>query len=683
MTQKVKKEIEKLTKLLKKYNKEYYIDDDPTVSDAEYDQLFYNLKKLEEQFPEYAAENSPTKTIGSTVQDKFSKYQHKKPMLSLGNCFSEEDVSDFIDRIKRFLAINEFPEIFCEPKIDGVSFSVTYENGQLVTGATRGDGYIGEDITENIKTITSLPHNIVNAPPLLEVRGEIYIEKQDFEKLNLKQEQEGKTKFANPRNSAAGSLRQLDYSITASRPLKYFVYAIGHSDDQFALTQEQLLDKLAWFGFSINPIKQCAKNQDDIIEFYNRLIKDRNSLPYEIDGTVYKVNDFSMQERLGFIARNPRFAIAHKFPAIISETKLLDIIVQVGRTGALTPVAELETVNVGGVNVSRATLHNFQEIERLDIRIGDTVLLHRAGDVIPKVTGINKNKRPKYTNKFILPDNCPSCESKLHIDLVDVIVRCDNGLNCPKQLGESIKHFVSKNAMDIDGLGAKQVEFFLKKGMIKNVADIFHLESLNKTSMTKLENMPGWGQKSVQNLFDNIEKSKQVTLPRFVYALGIRHVGSSNAKILAKELPSAKIFIESMIKLANHDKEIFELLDNLDGIGHKILIDIQNFFECKQNIATINELIKILDIEDYIDDIIPSALSGQNIVFTGSLANLSRAEAKAQAERLGAKVVNTVSNNTDLVVAGEKAGSKLKKAQELNIKVISEEEWQQMVDTSR
>ncbi len=683
MTQKIKKNIEKLTKLLKKYNKEYYIDDAPTISDTEYDQLFHNLKKLEEQFPEYNVDDSPTKTVGSTIQDKFSKYRHKQPMLSLGNCFSEEDVNHFIARIKRFLAINEFPAIFCEPKIDGVSFSVTHKNGQLVAGATRGSGYIGEDVTENIKTISGLPHNIANAPSLLEVRGEIYIEKQDFEELNLKQEQEGKPKFANPRNSAAGSLRQLDYGITASRPLKYFVYAIGHSDDQLALTQEQLLTKLAWFGFFTNPIKQCVKKQDEIIEFYNRLIKDRAILPYEIDGAVYKVNNFSMQKRLGFIARNSRFAIAHKFPALISETKLLDIIVQVGRTGALTPVAEVKTVKIGGVNISRATLHNFHEIERLDIRVGDIVFLHRAGDVIPKVTGINKSKRPKNTNRFALPDNCPSCGSKLHVDPVNVIVRCDNGLNCPKQLGESIKHFVSKNAIDIDGLGPKQIEFFLEKGMIKNVANIFHLVALNKSSMTKLEKMPSWGEKSVQNLFDNIEKSKRVKLPCFIYALSIRHVGSSNAKILAKALPSAKMFVESMIKLANGDKEIFKLLNNLDGIGHKILIDIQNFFECEQNIAIINELIKILDIEDYVDDIVSSVLLGRNVVFTGSLTNLSRSETKAQAERLGAKVVSAVSNNTDFVVAGKKTGSKLKKAKELNIKVISEKEWQQLVETSR
>lgn len=676
---KARENIESLTERIRKYNQEYYLDDTPTISDAEYDRLFHTLQSWEKQFPEFAEINSPTKTVGSTVQDKFSKHQHKQQMCSLDNSFSEDDVSDFIDRIKRFLSINEFPHIFCEPKIDGVSFSVTYKDGQLITGATRGDGYIGENITQNIKTIAALPHTIANAPSLLEVRGEIYIEKKDFEKLNLQQESENKPQFASSRNSAAGSLRQLDYSITASRPLKYFTYAIGYTSKKFASTQEQFLDKLKQFGFRINTLGKCANNLKEVFEFYNELASKRDNLAYEIDGVVYKINNFAFQDRLGFIARSPRFAIAHKFPAIIAETKLLDIIVQVGRTGALTPIAELETVKIGGVRVSRATLHNFQEIKRLDIRIGDIVLLHRAGDVIPKVIGINKAKRPSNSQKFVLPVNCPSCESKLHIDSVNVVIRCDNGLNCSKQLDESIKHFVSKNAVNIDGMGARQVEFFLSKGMIKNVADIFSLDSLNKSSLKKLENMPGWGTRSVQKLFKSIEKSKKLSLTRFIYALGIRHVGDSNAKILARELPSATIFINSMAQLANNEGQIFKQLNKLDGVGHKILLDIQNFFQCKQNMATTRALSKILDIEDYVDNMVPGAFTRQNIVFTGSLTSLSRSEAKAQAEKLGAKVVSAVSNNTDMVVAGKKAGSKIKKAEELSVLVISEEEWQQIV----
>ncbi len=678
-----KKEIDSLSEQIREHNKAYHLDDAPTISDAEYDQLFNRLQKIEELFPDLIKKSSPTQNVGTTIQDKFTKHKHKQPMLSLGNCFSEEDLADFIDRIKRFLSIHEFPQIFCEPKIDGVSFSATYEKGKLSTGATRGDGYIGENITQNIKTIANLPHKINDSSSFLEVRGEIFIEKSDFEILNNQQEESGKAKFANPRNSAAGSLRQLDYSITASRPLKYFVYGIGYSSEVFANSQEELLKKFKEHGFQTNPNGTLAKNMDEIIEFYNEQMLNRDKLAHEIDGIVYKVNDFALQERLGFIARSPRFAIAHKFPAIIAETKLLDITVQVGRTGALTPVAELEPIQIGGVQVSRATLHNFQEIERLGIRIGDTVLLHRAGDVIPKISEVNLSKRPHDTKAFSTPTNCPSCNSILHIDPIDVIIRCDNGLNCLKQLGESIKHFVSKNALNIDGMGAKQVEFFIEKNMISNPADIFKLEKLNANSLQKIENMPGWGAKSVKKLFKNIELAKKITLPKFIYALGIRHIGESNAKILSRQLPTAQIFIDSMIKLEQGDENIFNNLENLDGIGHKILIDIKNFFECEQNINTVKELLDILDIEEFVDNIKPSALSGQNLVFTGSLTSLSRSEAKSQAEQLGAKVVNTVSSNTDLVIVGEKAGSKLKKARELGIKVISEEDWQQIVKESK
>ena len=677
--QKAKIEIAQLKEQIKKHNHEYYINDAPSISDAEYDQLFQTLLKLEELFPQFKSDDSPTNTIGSKILDKFSKHEHKIPMLSLGNSFSYEDVAEFIERIKRFLSISHFPSMFCEPKIDGVSFSATYEHGNLTIGSTRGDGYVGENITQNIKTIAHFPHYIKNAPEFLEVRGEIYIEKQDFELLNSKQVMEGKNKFANPRNSAAGSLRQLDAKITASRPLKYFVYAIGYYTDQFADNQEQLLARLSQMGFQTNPLFSLSHSLEEILEFYNKLQLLRESLAYEVDGAVYKVNGFDFQKRLGFIARSPRFAIAHKFPAIIGQTKLKDITIQVGRTGTLTPVAELEPINIGGVSVSRATLHNFHEIERLDIRVGDTVLLHRAGDVIPKITGINLTKRSESLVNFIPPEKCPSCGSKLHIDPIEIILRCDNGLNCPKQLSESIKHFVSKNAIDIDGMGTRQVEFFLEKGLIKNPTDIFRLRELNDSSFTKLENMPGWGAKSAQNLFDNIEKSKQVTLAKFIYALGIRHIGESNAKILAKEFLSARRFFHSMLKLAQGDREIFDLLDNLEGIGNKILIDIAHFFECQQNVTTINNLLNILDITDFKDSSHSTTLSGQIIVFTGSLVAVSRSEIKAQAEKMGAKVSSSVSSSTNLVVAGDKAGSKLKKAIELGIKIISEDEWTKIV----
>ena len=678
-----KKELDDLSEQIKQHNKAYHLEDAPTISDAEYDQLFLRLQKIEEQFPDLIKESSPTQTIGATIQDKFIKHKHRQPMLSLSNCFSEDEMVDFVDRIKRFLSIKYFPKIFCEPKIDGVSFSVTYANGKLLTGATRGDGYIGENITQNIKTIHNLPHTIDNSNDFLEIRGEIFIDKKDFETLNIEQEKKGKPKFANPRNSAAGSLRQLDASVTANRPLKYFVYAIGYSSETFANSQEELLYKLKKLGFQVNPDCTLANNINEMLAFYDTQMRIRDRLPNEIDGIVYKVNDFALQERLGYIARSPRFAIAHKFPAVIAETKLLNITVQVGRTGALTPVAQLEPINVGGAQISRATLHNFQEIERLDIRVGDTVLLHRAGDVIPKVTEVNLNKRPENTKPFSIPSHCPSCGSNLHIDPIDVIIRCDNGLNCPKQVSESIKHFVSKNALNIDGMGAKQVEFFIEKDMIHNPADIFKLEGLNSNSLQKIENMPGWGKKSAENLFNNIKQAKKTTLPKFIYALGIRHIGESNAKVLAKQFGTAQECIDSMIKLEHGDEQIFSNLENLDGIGHKILIDIKNFFECKQNINTVRELLGILDIEAFADETKTSVLSGQNIVFTGSLSSLSRSEAKTQAEQLGAKVVSAVSNNTNLVVAGEKAGSKLRKAEELKIKIISEEDWQRIVKESR
>ncbi len=667
--------IKKLSQKIKKYNSAYYQEDAPKISDAEYDQLFFTLKNLEERFPDYLTKESPTQNIGDVVLEKFDKHEHKMPMLSLANGFESEDINDFIDRTKRFLNLQDFPQIYCEPKIDGVSFSATYINGNLVTGATRGDGYVGENITANIKTVKNFPHKIYNAPEFLEVRGEIFIEKEDFINLNNQQKLEGKQIFANPRNSAAGSLRQLDANITRSRPLKYFTYAIGYSSSKFADTQEKLLANLSDFGFQTNHIGKTTNSVEELIAFYQKLLLTRNELPYEIDGIVYKVNSFALQERLGFIARNPRFAIAHKFPAVIAETKLLDITVQVGRTGALTPVAELEPLKIGGVVVTRASLHNFAEIKRLDIRIGDTVLLHRAGDVIPKVSQVNLSKRTGSEKIVSLPTNCPSCNSLLHISPDDVIIRCNNGLSCPKQLIQSIIHFASKDALDIDSLGSKQIEFLQNAGLIENPVDIFFLADKNTKNIAKLENMNGWGVKSVENLFNNIERSKLTSLNRFIYSLGIRQIGQSNAKILAQEFGNAQCFINSMLLLANGDEQRYSQLRNLEGFADKIVADIKNFFSCSQNINTINKLLKILTIEDYQNNIISSPVTGLNIIFTGTLNSISRNEAKATAEKMGAKIVSNVSSNTDLVIAGEKAGSKLTRAQELDIKIISEEEW--------
>ncbi|MFV9922188.1 MAG: NAD-dependent DNA ligase LigA, partial [Rickettsia conorii subsp. raoultii] len=517
--------LEELADKIAAYNHAYYIEDNPLVSDSEYDQLFNTNLKLEQKFPHLILENSPSKKVGAKIANKFAKVTHQVPMLSLSNAFDEQDVRDFVDRIKNFLRLNEFAPIFCEPKIDGLSFSAVYKNGVLTTGATRGDGYVGEDITANIKTIKNFPHKIDNVPEFLEVRGEIYIEKQDFLNLNKEQEEQGKDKFANPRNAAAGSLRQLDASITAKRPLKYFVYSGGVTEQNLASSQDQLLTKLKECGFNINEISKLASSEEEIFAFYEYLKTNREDLPYEIDGVVYKLNDFALQNRMGFIARSPRFATAHKFPAIIGQTKLLSITVQVGRTGTLTPVAELEPIEIGGVTVSRATLHNFQEIARKDVRIKDYVFLQRAGDVIPRIMGVDFDKRPNDTATFDTPLFCLSCNSKLYYMPEDIIIRCDNGLNCPAQNYERIRHFVSKNAMDIEGLGRKQVAFLIDKGLISNPLDIFFLKEKNDSSLAKLENMDGWGKKSVENLFKNIEKSKNVSLPRFIYALGIRHIG--------------------------------------------------------------------------------------------------------------------------------------------------------------
>ncbi|MDR0329328.1 MAG: NAD-dependent DNA ligase LigA [Rickettsia sp.] len=672
-------EVENLLKQLaseiEKYNKAYHQEDTPLISDAEYDQLFNLNLELEKKFPHLVLANSPTKQIGSLAAEKFSKVKHINPMFSLSNAFDNEDVSEFINRIKNFLRLDSFQPIFCEPKIDGLSFSATYKNGILTTAATRGDGFIGEDITENIKTIKHFPHSIVSRPEILEVRGEVYINKNDFLLLNQAQELFGKDKFANPRNAAAGSLRQLDPNITASRPLQYFVYAVGSSSSKIADSQDALLHKLKELGFIVNNIGKLAYSKDDLKFFYEYLNSSRDQLPYEIDGVVYKLNDFALQQRMGFITRSPRFVIAHKFPAIVGQTKLINITLQVGRTGVLTPVAELEPLSIGGVRVSRATLHNYQEIIRKDIRINDYVFLQRAGDVIPQIIAVDFTRRSSESQKIDIPKLCPSCGSNLHYNQETIIIRCDNGLNCPAQNYERICHFSSKNALDIDGLGKKQIEFLLKESLIKNPVDIFYLQNNNEKNLVKLENMIGWGRISVENLFANIDKAKNVSLNRFIYSLGIRHIGEQNAKLLAREFQNYGNFIEAMESLLKGDQPMYQRLNDLEGIGDKILVDIIDFFDIKENLQIIHQLSKILEIQDYSGQTIKTALTGKVVVFTGSLLTLSRAEAKSQAEKLGAKVSSSVSSATALVVAGADAGSKLRKAKKLGIKIIDEDEW--------
>ncbi len=681
------KEAEKLLNQLhaelKKHNEAYYIYDNPVISDADYDYLYNLYAKLEEKFPTLKRTDSHTENVGAPASEKFAKIEHKVPMLSLGNCFDKEEFEEFCQRIKRFLNIDYLPGLYGEYKIDGVSFTATYNKGKLQFAATRGDGYVGEDITENVATLKEFPQILSseslssnNIPELLEVRGEIFMTKADFEKLNSQHAEAGAKTFANPRNAAAGSLRQLDASITRSRNLRYFIYGLGRTSQDFtAKTQQEALKQVESLGLSINPHSKLINSVEDAENYYNEISRNRESLEYEIDGVVFKVNDFGLQDRLGTIAKSPRYAIAYKFPAVIAKTKLKSINLQVGRTGALTPVAELESVNIGGVSVSRASLHNHLEIQRKDIRIGDTVTLKRAGDVIPQILDVDKSMRPGQAKKFTYPDTCPSCGSKIYFEEEDAIVRCENSLNCPAQLYEHLLHFVSRAAFDIEGLGRQLIKQFMDVGWINSPYDIFKLKKYNDNSDNKLENWNGWGKKSAQNLFDAIEKSKNISLDKFIYALGIRHIGQSGAKILAEEFKTAENFLEKMIQFANTDSEIYNRLHNIDGFGEKILNQIKNFFSISENIQTIRNLISVLNIEEYKIERKTSKISGMKIVFTGKMEYMSRSEAKAQAEKLGAKPIGTVSKATDYVVAGSDAGSKLKQAKQLGVKVLNEDEW--------
>lgn len=663
-----KLELERLAKVIKYHNQQYYEKNNPVITDAEYDKLFQLNLQLEKKFPNLVLDNSPSQVI-SPVVSKFKKIAHSKPMLSLGNVFNRQDLQDFIEKLQRFLSINYCPEFCCETKIDGLSFSARFEDGALIHAATRGDGYIGEDITANIKQVLNFPSNI-NHQGVLEIRGEIYMTHEDFYTLNKLQDEKGIAVFANPRNAAAGSLRQLDSSITAGRNLRYFAYAIGEADITVS-KQSELLDYFISLGLSVNYRYKLCNALDQLMEFYQEIEQDRSKMAFDIDGMVYKVNDLKLQERLGFVGKNPRWAIAHKFPAERANTKLLNITVQVGRTGALTPVAELEPINIGGVLVSRASLHNQDEIDRKDIRIGDVVIVQRAGDVIPQVVEVKMDLRPEYTTRFYLPEECPSCGSKVIREEEEAVIRCPSGLACPAQSLEHLCHFVSKNAFDIDGLGEKQLAFLIEKGYVRSPADIFKLDEHSED----LKTFDGWGEKSVVNLLAAIEKSKDITLARFIYSLGIRSVGSVTAKLLAKNYQSFNNWYSMMIAISNNDQDSEEFLNNIDGIGGKTIFMIGEFFVDKVNCQIIDQLKDLVRIEDYIENERQTSLSGKNIIFTGGLEQMSRAEAKAKAESLGMKVLSSVSKNLDYVVVGSDAGSKLTKAQDLGLKILSENEW--------
>jgi len=675
-------ELARLAAEIAGHDRRYYLDDAPTVSDAEYDALRRRNEAVEARFPELARMDSPSHKVGAQPAGKFAKVRHVVPMLSLGNAFADADVADFVDRIRRFLRLDaDAPLVFtAEPKIDGLSCSLRYEHGRLVNAATRGDGTEGEDVTANIRTIDDVPQRLRGeSPAVCEVRGEVYMTRADFLALNKRQAADGKPLFANPRNSAAGSLRQLDPAITASRPLRFFAYAWGEMSELPASTQSGML---AWFkarGLHTNPLTRLAHSVEELIAVYRDIETRRATLDYDIDGVVYKLDRLDWQERLGFVSRNPRWAIAHKFPAEKAATVIRAIEIQVGRTGALTPVAKLEPVTVGGVVVANATLHNEHEIARLDVRVGDTVMIQRAGDVIPQVLGVVPDKRPADAGPFAFPRVCPC---PLHTAVVrdaiatgeeSAVSRCSGEFACPYQKIEHLRHVVSRRAFDIEGLGEKQIALFFEEGFIKEPADIFTLESRN--ARIRLEEREGFGTVSVRNLFEAIAARREISLERFIYALGIRHVGETTARVLARAYGSWDAFHDACIKLSDGDVEVRQELDSLDQIGDAVIDALAAYFAEPHNRGMVERLtaqVRILDAEK------PKAatpIAGKTVVFTGSLERMTRDEAKAMAERLGAKVAGSVSRKTDYVVAGPEAGSKLTKARELGLNVLGEDEW--------
>lgn len=673
-----KKQLEYLAKEIEKADIAYYQNDAPYLDDAAYDKLRRLNDALEAKFPALIRNDSPSKRVGAMVKSEFKKVELSVPMLSLADIFSEEELKDFIMSIKRFLNSSDDIIFTSEPKMDGLSFSALYVNGIFTRGSTRGDGKIGEDITENLKAIRGFPLFLnKEAPEVFEVRGEVFMSKADFLALNQKNEEEHKKTFANPRNAAAGSLRQLDTRITKERRLSFLVYTWGEVSEIRWKSQVEFLEYVKELGFPVNPYNKVCRNEQELLDSFETLMENRADLPYDIDGIVYKVNDLELQKRLGFLTRTPRWAIAHKFPAEQAITRLNNIRVQVGRTGALTPVADLEPVNVGGVLVSHATLHNEDEIKRKDIRIGDMVIIQRAGDVIPQVVSVLTEKRSTELPEFQFPTVCPECGAHAIREEDEAVRRCTGGLSCPAQAVERLKHFVSREAFNIEGLGDKVIDEFYKEEIIKTPYDIFTLEERNKpadlfsaSQSLNLENREGWGKKSVSKLFDAINKSKSISLQKFIYALGIRQVGTATAYLIAKHYHTFTAFMSAMVQ------QDLQLLVSIDGIGPAMAKDIVEFFKEEHNLSVINDLLSVISIEEF-EGIAntTSEIFGKTIVFTGTLTTLTRSEAKSKALAFGAKVAGSVSTNTDYVVAGENAGSKLKKAQELGVKVITEEEF--------
>ncbi len=679
------KELAALSEEIALHDVAYHREDDPKISDAEYDALRKRNDEIERRFPALAREDSPNAAVGAAPARGFKKITHVVPMLSLGNAFSDEDVGDFIDGLRRFLKLSdeENVEVTAEPKIDGVSFSARYEKGKLTVAATRGDGAVGEDITANIKTIKSIPKKIEGkVPALIEIRGEVYMTKEDFVTMNEAQEEKGAKVFANPRNAAAGSLRQLDSAVTESRPLKAFCYAYGALEGMSWDTHWDFLMQLERWGFPVNERTTLCTTVEDMLAAYEKLGAERAGLSYDIDGIVYKVNRKDLQERLGFVSRAPRWAVAHKFSAEQAETVLEKIEIQVGRTGVLTPVAHLKPINVGGVLVSRATLHNEDEIARKDIREGDTVRIQRAGDVIPQVVKVVTEKRPKASIPYAFPQNCPVCESLAIREEDEAARRCTGGLICPAQAIQRLKHFVSREAFDIEGLGGKHIEAFFADEVISNPADLFTLAERDKKSLTPLRAREGWGPKSAENLFASIDSRRTISLERFIYALGIPQVGQATARLLAQSYSTYEAWRDAMIAARKPDSEAYRDLINIEQIGSSVATDLIGFFAEAHNREVLDALTDQVKIEASAQpDTTASPVAGQTIVFTGTLESMSRSEAKAKAQSLGAKVAGSVSKKTDLVVAGPGAGSKLKEAQTLGIRVMTEEEYTALISS--
>jgi len=684
-------ELKRLATEIAHHDELYYRKDAPEISDAEYDALRARNGEIEARFPHLMRDDSPSLRVGAAPVEAFGKVVHRVPMLSLGNVFDEEGLRDFLDRIRRFLGLQSIDGLAftAEPKIDGLSITLRYENGKLVQGATRGDGYEGENVTANVRTMADIPKSVAAKafPSAFEVRGEIYMRHSDFEKLNSEQAKQGLKVFANPRNAAAGFVRQLDPCVTARRALRFFAYGWGDVERLPADTQWGVYEALSDWDFPVNPFMRLTNSVGEMLESYREIEQRRAGLGYDIDGVVYKINRFDLQERLGFVSRSPRFAVAHKFPAEKATTVLRDIDIQVGRTGALTPVAKLDPVTVGGVVVQNATLHNEDEIARKDVRIGDTVIVQRAGDVIPQILDVVLEKRPKGAKRFVFPDVCPACGSHASREInpntgkEDAVRRCTGGLICPAQRVERLKHFVSRNAFDIEGLGEKHIKAFCADGLIQSPPDIFTLEKRDQRASSKLAKREGWGETSAKKLFAAIEARRNVRLDRFIYALGIRHVGETTARLLARNYGTADAFLAAM-REAGVDREgdAFAALDNIDGIGPAVAVAIADFFAETHNIEVVEDLLKEVTPAPLEKVKHGSPVSAKTVVFTGTLERMTRSEAKARAERLGAKVAGSVSKNTDYVVAGPGAGSKLKNAKDLGVKVLSEEEWLKLIE---